>query len=228
MAHYVISDIHGEAERFHAMLEKIGFSDADTLYILGDVADRGPDGIDLLRQIQSAPNMVLILGNHDHMLMRYFSPDVTELEIRRWNKNRNADTKSGYLKLKAKEQQELMEYLRSSPTHEEVTVNGRRFYLVHGFPGDNLHDEIWHRPELDTPNPIPGATVIIGHTPVQYILKPDDEQRHEYLADLAGREEHLRILHAPGFIDIDCSCGYTLTVRALACIRLENMEEFYV
>lgn len=41
MAHYVMSDIHGEADRFHAMLEKIHFSDDDTLYILGDVIDRG-------------------------------------------------------------------------------------------------------------------------------------------------------------------------------------------
>ena len=35
MAHYVMSDIHGEADRFHAMLEKIHFSADDTLYILG-------------------------------------------------------------------------------------------------------------------------------------------------------------------------------------------------
>ena len=37
MAHYVVSDIHGEADRFYAMLEKIRFSADDTLYILGDV-----------------------------------------------------------------------------------------------------------------------------------------------------------------------------------------------
>ena len=42
--HYVMSDIHGEVNRFHAMLEKIRFSADDTLYILGDVIDRGADG----------------------------------------------------------------------------------------------------------------------------------------------------------------------------------------
>ena len=41
MARYVMSDIHGEADRFHAMLEKIEFSADDTLYILGDLIDRG-------------------------------------------------------------------------------------------------------------------------------------------------------------------------------------------
>lgn len=55
MAHYVMSDIHGEADRFHAMLEKIHFSDDDTLYILGDVINREPDGISLLREIMASP-----------------------------------------------------------------------------------------------------------------------------------------------------------------------------
>ena len=48
MAHYVMSDLHGEADRFHAMLKKIRFSEDDTMVLLGDVIDRGPDGIALL------------------------------------------------------------------------------------------------------------------------------------------------------------------------------------
>ncbi len=42
MATYVISDIHGEYELFIKLLEKIRFTSADTLYVLGDVIDRGP------------------------------------------------------------------------------------------------------------------------------------------------------------------------------------------
>ena len=56
MARYVMSDIHGEANRFHAMLEKIRVSADDTLYILGDVIDRGVDGINLLLEIMEMPN----------------------------------------------------------------------------------------------------------------------------------------------------------------------------
>lgn len=33
---YVVSDIHGMGHLFHALLEKIDFSDEDTMYILGD------------------------------------------------------------------------------------------------------------------------------------------------------------------------------------------------
>ena len=54
MAHYALSDVHGEGDRFHRMLEKLRFSREDTLYILGDVIDRGPDGIALLREIMEA------------------------------------------------------------------------------------------------------------------------------------------------------------------------------
>lgn len=59
----------------------------DTVYILDDVIDRGPDGIKLIQEIMDSPNMVMILGNHEHMMIEYFSPDATGIEIRRWNKN---------------------------------------------------------------------------------------------------------------------------------------------
>lgn len=42
---YCMSDLHGCYRQYMAMLEKIGFSDEDTLYILGDTVDRGPSGI---------------------------------------------------------------------------------------------------------------------------------------------------------------------------------------
>ena len=45
MARYVMSDICGEVDRFHSMLERIKLSADAVLYILGDVIDRGPDRI---------------------------------------------------------------------------------------------------------------------------------------------------------------------------------------
>lgn len=41
MATYVISDIHGEYEKFMELLEEIELEENDTLYVLGDVLDRG-------------------------------------------------------------------------------------------------------------------------------------------------------------------------------------------
>ena len=45
---YVLSDIHGRLDRFEKMLRMIDLRDDDTLYILGDVIDRGKDGIRIL------------------------------------------------------------------------------------------------------------------------------------------------------------------------------------
>ena len=36
---YVISDIHGNYEKFQSILSQIKFSDKDVLYVLGDVVD---------------------------------------------------------------------------------------------------------------------------------------------------------------------------------------------
>lgn len=49
MSTYVMSDVHGLKDRYDAMLKALALKEEDTLYILGDVIDRGPDGIAILR-----------------------------------------------------------------------------------------------------------------------------------------------------------------------------------
>lgn len=227
MAHYVMSDIHGEADRFHAMLEKIQFSPEDMLYILGDVVDRGPDGIGLLKEIMGMPNATMLLGNHEHMMLQYMSPSASETDIRRWNRNGNAPTLAAYRCMDDAEQQKILSYLRTLPTHLEIEVNGKKFYLVHGFPGANTHDEVWSRPTMETPNPVPGYQLIIGHTPVQYLIA-DEQEQIRFEMEVESNGDHLRVAHTPGFIDIDCGCGHNTPIKALACIRLEDMTEAYV
>ena len=62
---YVMSDIHGHKKEFDSLLEQIQFSDEDTLYVLGDVADKGSEPIAILKQIMTPPNMKMLLGNHE-------------------------------------------------------------------------------------------------------------------------------------------------------------------
>ena len=68
---------------------------------------------------------------------------------------------------------------------------------------------------------------MIGHTSVLSMIKPE-EKRMEYAMNLQNRGEHLKIVHAPGFINIDCGSGHNMPIKALACLRLEDMREFYV
>ena len=64
---YVMSDIHGCYQTYLKMLEKIGLRESDTLYILGDVIDRGKDGIKVLMDMMMRPNVIPLLGNHEYM-----------------------------------------------------------------------------------------------------------------------------------------------------------------
>ncbi len=38
---YAMSDLHGCLEKYLKMLEKINFGAEDTMYVLGDIVDRG-------------------------------------------------------------------------------------------------------------------------------------------------------------------------------------------
>ena len=53
---YVLSDIHGNLRRFESIMKQINLQADDTLYILGDIVDRNPDGIKILRRIMKMPN----------------------------------------------------------------------------------------------------------------------------------------------------------------------------
>ena len=64
---YVLSDIHGNKENFDSILEKINLRMEDSQYILGDVIDRYPYGIQLLQQIMGSliSDVLLPLINDD-------------------------------------------------------------------------------------------------------------------------------------------------------------------
>lgn len=76
---YAISDVHGKYELFLKLLEKIKFSNTDTLYILGDVVDgikdnlRNPKDVEIFQYIMKEPNIHLILGNHEYELLEYLN-----------------------------------------------------------------------------------------------------------------------------------------------------------
>ena len=64
---YVMSDLHGEYDKYLAMLKKIKFSPKDELYILGDVVDRGSKPVEILQDMRSRENVIPLMGNHDKM-----------------------------------------------------------------------------------------------------------------------------------------------------------------
>lgn len=70
--HYALGDIHGYKEPYDTALQMI--KPEDSLVLLGDVIDRGSNGIDILQDLMrrkaNTPesNITFILGNHEKMM----------------------------------------------------------------------------------------------------------------------------------------------------------------
>lgn len=71
MATYLIGDVQGCFASLQKLLQKIEFSPStDTVYLLGDIVNRGPQSLETLRYCRDKEGSVqVLLGNHDlHLL----------------------------------------------------------------------------------------------------------------------------------------------------------------
>lgn len=68
---YVMSDIHGRKDLFDKMIDKINLNQNDTLFILGDMVDRGGDLSVLFEvaELQEKGVCIPIMGNHEQNLL---------------------------------------------------------------------------------------------------------------------------------------------------------------
>ena len=146
---YVTSDLHGyPLDRFRRLLDQVCFSNNDFLFVLGDVIDRNGDGgISLLQWMMEQPNVELILGNHEAMLLscaflfeKITEESVADLDETRmrlllnWIANGAQPTIQALHALKQRQPEtltDLLDYLREAPLYESVTAGGRDYLLVH-------------------------------------------------------------------------------------------------
>lgn len=230
--HYVMADIHGNLRRFDSVLEQIGLRPEDTLYVLGDVIDRHPHGIRILRRLMGMKNVRMIPGNHEYMMMNAIGvPGEPETEWHKemlhWYRNGGEVTHKALKRLRIQTRREIFSYLKALPLNIDVTVDGRAYKLVHGGPVEEFRDggrypdaayfAVWKRYAPDEFAPR-GYTMVFGHTPTD-----------EYQTD-----RMMRIWRGEGMIGVDCGSGYPDVGAGdhgahgrLACLRLEDGKEFY-
>lgn len=75
MSVYAVSDIYGQLDIFLAGLKKIDLQADNQLYVIGDAIDRGPDGIRILQYIMEHPNIDLLIGNHELLMLNSVDPE---------------------------------------------------------------------------------------------------------------------------------------------------------
>lgn len=220
---YVMSDIHGNMERFNSIMEQINLQESDTLYVLGDVIDRYGDGIKILRRLIKMDNVKMLLGNHEYMMLQSLEPNNKEEEgeqehsLRLWYRN-GGEITHNYLKHIRKDiRQEVFEYLNSLPLEYEVIINEIKYLLVHASPvraynkskyKNETEFAVWNRWKRGDSIP-KEYTMIFGHTPTSFFRAI----------------EPLQIWREGRAIAIDCGCGYF--DGRLACLRLDDMKVFY-
>lgn len=124
MAVYAVGDVQGCLEPLQALLEQARFDPAsDELWLVGDVVNRGPDSLGVLRFVRSlGSRATVVLGNHDLHLLAV-AEGVREL--------RGADTLRPVLD--APDRAELLTWLRQQPLfHSDMALG---YCMVHaGIP----------------------------------------------------------------------------------------------
>lgn len=235
---YVMSDIHGNLQRFNSVMNQIDLKPEDTLYILGDVIDRYPDGIRILRKIMHMSNVKMLLGNHEHMMLDalrtpydkrdFYEEQLHHQRLNTWYYNGGNITHYFLKHNRLAVREEIFQYLEALPLHYDVEVNGIKYKLVHAAPEelystlnecyrDMCQFAVWQR--LKAGDELPeGYTLIFGHTPTRQF------QGHITL----------QIWYGDRRIGIDCGAGFPqpngyhfVDCGRLGCLRLDDMKEFY-
>lgn len=66
------------------LFEKINLKETDTLYIWGDVLDRGPHPIKTLMRLMEMPNAICMVGNHEVMALEcltFLMKEITDSSL---------------------------------------------------------------------------------------------------------------------------------------------------
>lgn len=201
MKKWVITDIHGCASTFGQLLERIAFNREDTLYLLGDYIDRGPDSkgvLDLIIElIQSRHQVHCLMGNHEFMMLKA-REEPSSREAYYWVEfNGGKETLLSFDALSPEHiDSKYIDFIEGLDYYREVDQH----ILVHAGLNlaidDPLSDQdamLWIRGDQKINRKwLAGRTIIHGHTP----------QAKKQVVKNVRRAEKYPI------VGIDCGCVY--------------------
>ena len=195
---YVMSDIHGEYEKYIRMIKEIDLRDENILYVIGDVVDRGPEPIKILQDMMNRTNVYPLMGNHDLValgLLPQLNEELTNndgkfgenlaLALQVWCDDGGLSTITGFCDLGEEDREDIIEYLREFTLLEVAETKDKSFVLVHAGlgnyrPGKKLSEYTDDDLLFTRPDPSEqyfddeSVYVVMGHTPTPFFTgKPE-------------------------------------------------------
>ena len=226
----VMDDLHGCYQTYLYALSQIQFSEDDTLYVLGDMIDRGPDGIKILQDMSMRWNVIPLLGNHEYMALMVlerlcvevrednYDSHLTTNDIKAyqlWMENGGQPTIDAFMKLSNEDKFAIIDYLNDCALFEEVVYQQEHYVLVHAglvpYDASKALDEYQPHEYIFTSNEENDFpfTMICGHTPtLAYGLKYQN-----------------KIYQNGNRIDIDCGLVFG---KSLAIYCIDKKEVIYI
>jgi serine/threonine protein phosphatase 1 len=162
-----IGDIHGCDVALERLLRELAPTAEDTVVVLGDVVDRGPETrrcIDILLDLQKATNLVHLLGNHEEMFLDAL---VGGRWTSTWMTNGGREMLDSYGGLMDDIPPEHLDFIRAGrdyyETEWDIFVHATPHFDV---PMDQQSAEFlrWNRITGREPPHSSGKRIICGHT----------------------------------------------------------------
>jgi bis(5'-nucleosyl)-tetraphosphatase (symmetrical) len=205
MAHYLVGDIQGCDAPLARLLQKIAFSPSrDTLYLLGDLVNRGPASAAVLRRLMAYGDAAkCLLGNHDLSLLAVAHGHRAP--------HRN-DTMDDILL--APDREAMLDWLR----HRSMALHAHGVLMVHGgvLPQWDLHKALALAGELEAvlrgPD-LPGFLAQMwGNQPDRW---DDGLQGADRLRVIVNALTRLRFCTPDGAMDLRASGGLEHAPRGM-------------
>ena len=236
--HYVCSDIHGQYGLYKAMRADLRLSKDDTLYILGDVIDRGPAIFPLLLDVMDDPRVCCLLGNHEWLMADYAAGDS---QNGRWflPGNTGDRTWAQFQALPESVRARILRFINARPLQAELTVGGVTFLLSHSFfladrgtvpcwrdvPDADVYWTVWASPWREKQHVElaeylkDGRIHVIGHVPAQHIARLSGQA--------CGPDAKAAVFPEYHLVNVDLGCARIPTREddageGLCCLCLED------
>lgn len=202
MATYAFSDVHGHCAPLVRLLDRVSPCDEDAIYMLGDMIDRGPDPLGVVRTCRELPGCTVLMGNHEDLMLSALYHPHDRWARSDWTLNGGMTTAEGLSSLPDDECLEIVDWVSQLPLYARARVGGRDYLLVHAginalripeheglWEGDDLdelmgeqlredvlwiREDFWGRPTGLVDGSGRGPIVVAGHTPSVYLSSMGD------------------------------------------------------